>query len=206
VGQDYIVRESDAHSWIEVYVPGRGWMEFDPTPPDPNHHDMNLAQQISQYFDAMELFWSSYVLVYDSGTQLQLFRSAQDRVQSVQTTLREKSDSWSIQGVRWSDMISNWLARVIETVAFWVALTVVLTGGAAYKYRRFIRTQWQIWRIRQGRGAATEDVIEQLFYRAAHLAERNAPRRNPQETWREWVLGIPDTQCRSILERGLIIF
>ncbi len=34
VGQDFIVRESDAHSWVEVYVPARGWVEFDPTPPD----------------------------------------------------------------------------------------------------------------------------------------------------------------------------
>lgn len=28
----YLVRESDAHAWIESYLPGRGWLEFDPTP------------------------------------------------------------------------------------------------------------------------------------------------------------------------------
>lgn len=27
----YIVRESDSHSWPEVYFPGYGWIEFDPT-------------------------------------------------------------------------------------------------------------------------------------------------------------------------------
>src|SRR4029077_13472865 len=29
---DYIVRASDAHSWVEVYFPDSGWVTFDPTP------------------------------------------------------------------------------------------------------------------------------------------------------------------------------
>jgi hypothetical protein len=35
----YLVRESDAHSWVEAYFPGKGWVTFDPTPggPAPEH-------------------------------------------------------------------------------------------------------------------------------------------------------------------------
>ncbi len=29
--QSYIVRERDAHTWVEVYFPGAGWVEFEPT-------------------------------------------------------------------------------------------------------------------------------------------------------------------------------
>jgi transglutaminase-like putative cysteine protease len=29
----YVVREMDAHAWVLAYIPGRGWVEFDPTPP-----------------------------------------------------------------------------------------------------------------------------------------------------------------------------
>ena len=30
--QEYVVRDLDAHSWVEAYFPGYGWISFDPTP------------------------------------------------------------------------------------------------------------------------------------------------------------------------------
>jgi hypothetical protein len=33
-GGHYVVRDSDAHAWIEAWLPGRGFVEVDPTPPD----------------------------------------------------------------------------------------------------------------------------------------------------------------------------
>ena len=32
----WLVRASDAHSWVEAWIPGYGWRTFDPTPADPN--------------------------------------------------------------------------------------------------------------------------------------------------------------------------
>ena len=32
--REYVVRDVDAHSWVEVYMPGIGWITRDPTPPD----------------------------------------------------------------------------------------------------------------------------------------------------------------------------
>src|SRR6266700_360415 len=33
ITSQYVIRGSDAHSWVEAYIPGEGWTEFDPTPP-----------------------------------------------------------------------------------------------------------------------------------------------------------------------------
>jgi len=206
VGRDYIIRESDAHSWVEVYIPGQGWVEFDPTPPDPNHREVNLSMQLSQYVDAAELFWNSYVIVYDSGAQLQLFRSAQDRLESVQASFRKNSDRWLIRGERFADAFSARLHSIIKTVTFWAVVILFAIILAAYKHRRAFRTQLQIWRVRQGRGAVNEDVVEQMFYRATRLAERRNLQRRPAETWREWIFGLPDPNRRSILKRALEIF
>ena len=32
---EWIVRGSNSHAWVEVYFPEHGWIEFDPTPPGP---------------------------------------------------------------------------------------------------------------------------------------------------------------------------
>ncbi|WP_135557411.1 transglutaminase-like domain-containing protein [Paenibacillus cymbidii] len=38
-GFDVTVRNADAHSWVEAYLPGEGWQTFDPTPGFAGHAD-----------------------------------------------------------------------------------------------------------------------------------------------------------------------
>ena len=206
VGGDYIVRQADAHSWVEVYIPGGGWMEFDPTPPDPNHREVDLAMQISHYLDAMQMFWNSYILIYDSGAQLQLFRSAQDRAQNIQFNMRQKSDQWMARSMNFSDRFAAKIRSRVETIWFWIGIAGIFLIGAAFNKRKQLKTQVEIWRLRRGRGEVNQDVVERLFYRAARLADSTADQRKPAETWREWVFGLPDPERRSILNRALEIF
>ena len=41
----WLVRASDAHSWVEAWIPGYGWRTFDPTPADPNAGGFALFTQ-----------------------------------------------------------------------------------------------------------------------------------------------------------------
>jgi hypothetical protein len=190
-----------------VYVPGHGWLEFDPTPPDPTPREMNLRVQIAHYIDALELFWNSYVLIYDSGVQSRLFHSAQDSVLSIQTSMREKSDRWTAFGQILSERLAARLRRVIETVWFWAMFMTLVAAIAVLKNRRAMKTQFRIWRLRHGRGGVIdESIVEELFYRAACLAEGSGLKRQPQETWREWIFGLPDPTRRTMLKRALEVF
>ena len=29
-----VIRMADAHAWVEAWIPGQGWVTFDPTPSD----------------------------------------------------------------------------------------------------------------------------------------------------------------------------
>jgi hypothetical protein len=206
VSGDYIIRESDAHSWVEVYIPGRGWMEFDPTPADAKQGDLSLAMQFGHYIDAAEQLWNSYIIVYDMNAQVQLFRSAQDSVQSAQAAVRDKSDRWLTVFERLSDRFAAGIRELMSKTAFWVVTPLQILAIVMLKFRRPLYTRVQIWRLRRGEGVATEELIEQLFYRATQLAERKATTRGPAETWREWIFGLPDPHPRAILKRALTVF
>ncbi|HJZ79487.1 MAG TPA: DUF3488 and transglutaminase-like domain-containing protein, partial [Pyrinomonadaceae bacterium] len=74
----FTVRQSDAHSWVEVYFPqSNSWVTFDPTPPAGRtpHVSTGLAAQLAKYSEALELMWFQYVVGYDKQEQRSLVTS-----------------------------------------------------------------------------------------------------------------------------------
>jgi len=67
IGDNWIVRQYNAHSWVEAYFPPYGWIDFDPTPPDPQHPRTAFMQLISNMTDAIDLWWWDSVINYDSS-------------------------------------------------------------------------------------------------------------------------------------------
>jgi len=79
----FTVRQSDAHSWVEVYFPeSRAWVTFDPTPPAGKTEPVRtgFAAQLKKYAEAMELVWYQYVVGYDKQEQQTLATSLHTRV------------------------------------------------------------------------------------------------------------------------------
>ncbi|MFN2579001.1 MAG: DUF3488 and DUF4129 domain-containing transglutaminase family protein [Pyrinomonadaceae bacterium] len=74
----FTVRQSDAHSWVEVYFPQTSsWVTFDPTPPAGrvSHERNGLTGYLSKYSEAFELMWFQYVISYDRQEQHSLVSS-----------------------------------------------------------------------------------------------------------------------------------
>jgi hypothetical protein len=70
------VRASDAHSWVEAWIPGTGWVTFDPTPAA--EEGQSSLSRITMWMDAAELFWQEWVIGYDLDRQLTLALSVNE--------------------------------------------------------------------------------------------------------------------------------
>jgi hypothetical protein len=84
----YVVRASDAHSWVEAYFPGSGWVSFDPTPAGsvPTRTGWSRMQL---YVDAAASFWREWIVNYDVNHQRSLGRTAATNTRQFLEGMRE---------------------------------------------------------------------------------------------------------------------
>jgi protein-glutamine gamma-glutamyltransferase len=93
IGNYLLVRQSDAHAWVEVWLDGRGWTRIDPTAvvaPERLTHDLldimpaagSAAERLilevrwlasaRQAWDAANAWWTTTVIDFDLSSQLAL--------------------------------------------------------------------------------------------------------------------------------------
>ncbi len=75
-GGYYAISQGDAHSWVEVFLPGRGWVPVDPTPPSRGElaPDAGLLPWLRDLVDAARTRWSEHIVGYDLRSQVSLYR------------------------------------------------------------------------------------------------------------------------------------
>jgi transglutaminase-like putative cysteine protease len=71
----YIVRNNNAHAWVEAYLDGVGWRIFDPTPPAgrPAAGNEGASLLAQQAWDFLIFRWDRYVLTFGLYDQLRIF-------------------------------------------------------------------------------------------------------------------------------------
>jgi transglutaminase-like putative cysteine protease len=109
----YTVRQSDAHSWVEVYFPREGhnglWVAFDPTPDAGRSvYGGGLAAWLRHRREAMEMFWLEHVVGFDANKQFSMAGAAQRWVSSLFSSYK-----WDLSS-QWIDWMSK-VARQIES-------------------------------------------------------------------------------------------
>ncbi|MDQ6787303.1 MAG: DUF3488 and transglutaminase-like domain-containing protein [Acidobacteriota bacterium] len=85
----YVVRQKNAHSWVEVYFPEtNAWIPFDPTPfvgQNDGTTSMGILGRFDSYAEALETFWIQYFVSFDNQEQRSLFRSFKTSFSEYQT-------------------------------------------------------------------------------------------------------------------------
>ena len=179
LGGDYIVRASDAHSWVEVYFPGTGWLTFDPTPASSDDHS-GLLSRLNQYIDWMELAWNEWVINYDFVHQVLLAQN-----------LQRNSRNWSESARAWfaheqgvaRKGLKSWLVRhdsLRTVIPLALVLILILLRfnwiGAAISRLRLL------WQLRAPEAARSNPLLaSRLYAELLRLLERRGfPRRISQ--------------------------
>ena len=179
LGGDYIVRASDAHSWVEVYFPGSGWLTFDPTPPSSDEH-FGLLSRLGEYADWMELSWNEWIINYDFIHQVLL-------AQNMQRTSRNWSESARAWFDRKQQMGRNWLKlwlsrhdglRLLLPLALVFFLIMLRFEWLSAGMRR-LRLLWQLRAPESAR--ANPQLASRLYTELLRLLDRRGfPRRASQ--------------------------
>jgi hypothetical protein len=93
-GRYYAVRQGDAHSWVEVYVEGKGFVRFDPTPPAdaaPQSEITGVLAFVRDMVEAAAQRWDRNVVGYDMRQQVSLLRAVRDRYGELKSKSRVAS-------------------------------------------------------------------------------------------------------------------
>ncbi|EYF06536.1 transglutaminase TgpA family protein [Chondromyces apiculatus] len=81
-GRFYAVRQGDAHSWVEVFLDGEGWVTFDPTPPAdaaPKSEVQGAWAYLRDLIEATSQRWDRHIVGYDRTQQVSLFQALTSR-------------------------------------------------------------------------------------------------------------------------------
>jgi len=133
-----LIRSSDAHSWVEAWLPDRGWVTFDPTPPDPQPQGLSAWTRLGFYADAVDVFWQDWVLNYNLDRQLQL-------ASRVGESSRHMGLNWTENPRIWAARIGGALKVFARRFGF-LSLSVI----ALLLMAQFLgRDGWRWWTARQ---------------------------------------------------------
>ncbi len=190
----YLVRASNAHSWVEAYFPGYGWVSFDPTPADPDQVHTGWSRAML-YLDAMASFWREWVINYDASHQQNLgqgaTRSARQMAHALRNWARRHYEALLDGARRAQHTMADSPGRWSMGAAFTTGLLLLLVN-ARRLWKALCRRRLAARPEKAPRLAAT------IWYeRMAHLAARRGWRKSPAQTPAEFVTCIDNSLVRD---------
>jgi transglutaminase-like putative cysteine protease len=177
----YIVRQADAHSWVEVYfADADAWVTFDPTPADGRPSGTSgtgLMGSLRRYADAMELFWIQYVVAYDRQGQRTLARTLHSRISSYRFAASESAEGFGAMLAAWLGGTKGGAAGLLAVAA---SPLVLAPAGLLFVGVGLLWLRRKVFRGfgRGGRGGAAAAAVVEFYERMTKaLATRGLSRR-----------------------------
>ncbi|HYL93603.1 MAG TPA: DUF3488 and transglutaminase-like domain-containing protein, partial [Alphaproteobacteria bacterium] len=195
ITNNYIVRERDAHSWVEVYFPEYGWVTFDPTPAAPAPVRGSRWSRLELYMDAARELWREWVISYDFAHQMQLSAS----VGHASTAAQFRTSFWLRRNYRQMlGAVRQWLERSKKSIprdfalagailAFLMALPFAPKGWKALQQKRALSNPQR----------APKTSASLWYLKALKILDRRGMPKPPTQTPAEFARGIADPKIRE---------
>ncbi len=204
-----VVRQKNAHSWVEVYFPKENtWVTFDPTPFSSDGSGgaaSGFTATIGKYLEALDALWIQYFVAFDDQEQSTLARSVKNSFADYQ----DKTASYlgHIQAI-----VAEWWAEArgdngAEARMAAIGYAIAAVAGVAIL---FVLLRWlvrriyalAIWRrIWQRIFAKPHASIIEFYERMLALLAEKGFRREPYQTPLEFAYAVDIPEAVKITEK-----
>ncbi len=202
----FVVKQRNAHSWVEVYFPAENvWIPFDPTPFAGQNLESNSSTgfvgKLNNYIEALETFWIQYFVAYDNQEQRSLFRSVKNGFAAYQ----RQTSSW-LNGKQ--SELAEWWKEVrgdkgfetsAKAIGYGIAYLIAAVLGVILSirlYRKIIKLKiWQ--KIFNWLKRKNEATIIEFYDRMQKVLAGKGFKRESHQTPLEFAfaLNMPEAVC-----------
>ncbi len=205
----YVVRQKDAHSWVEVYFPKeKVWVPFDATPSagqfDPGTSS-SLSSKFNKMLETLETYWIEYVVSYDNQGQRSLFRTIRRTLSEFQSKLTVWVESAQVTLVDWWKQVrgENGMKGSVFAIIWGIGYILGLLSGIfllIWLFRKALKLKiWEklrsIWRRKN------EKTVVEFYERMQKALAKKGFRREVSETPLEFAFALEIAEAVSITEK-----
>ncbi len=183
----YMIRNSDAHAWVEIYLPVDNlWLRIDPTPgargnesgpAEQSSGNLFIDRTFAAYFDSLRVLWYRRVVNFDEESQ-------QEIVSSLGSWYQQWRKSWINRWLKFRQMVKDYLHSPWDRHRWWELAMLVAILTALMLLARWAILFWRWWHWRK-EGTRSGRVWNAHRRKAGELALKLRDRRltSSEETY-----------------------
>lgn len=183
-GNYYLVRQRDAHAWVEVHLPNSGWVTMDPTPAVSETVGDSQWFALSRVIDTLRLRWNRFFVQYNAADQLAVVRGLKEGT----TVVRDRAwSSFSSLLAPAGDLAGRILSHVAEgnvrLMTGFLSFVVLGIGLVVWLMQR------KPWDLRKHANPLMREhaIIVQIYHRVLRQIARNGIAKPHNATPREFL-------------------